>query len=260
MPGEPVPAAPAPTRPAPACAARGWRLEQRQRIALARHRRQGVGQVGAIQRLRDGAAQRQLRQAFGAGIDGRERGGQRRIGVDHARVHHLAAEQAAADLAARAQTLAHGHLLLLAGVEIQPAQLQLTAVVGQRGRQLAPGPVQHLGLGDLAFDLCGKARPQRGDRDYAGFILVAQRQVQHEVFGRHQSQIAELALRIRQRFAGAALGCARALGAAAAAGMEERASVMKCPGGAYRTRMASTSNCAPLGRLATPMVERAGKG
>ena len=31
-------------------------LEQRQRIALARHRRQGVGQVGAIQRLRDGAA------------------------------------------------------------------------------------------------------------------------------------------------------------------------------------------------------------
>ena len=161
-------------------------LEQRQRIALARHRRQGVGQVGAIQRLRDGAAQRQLRQAFGAGIDGSERGGQRRIGVDHARVHHLAAEQAAADLAARAQTLAHGHLLLLARVEIQPAQLQLTAVVGQRGRQLTPGAVQDLGF-DLAFDLRGKARPQRGDRNHAGLVFIAQRQMQHEVFGRHQT-------------------------------------------------------------------------
>ena len=154
----------------------------------------------------------------------------------------------------RARSLAH----LLAGVEIQPAQLQLTAVVGQRGRQLAPGPVQHLGLGDLAFDLCGKARPQRGDRDYAGFILVAQRQVQHEVFGRHQSRLRSLRSVSVSGLPAPPLGCARA--AAAAAGMEERASVMKCPGGAYRTRMASTSNCAPLGRLATPMVERAGKG
>ncbi|MCY1529070.1 hypothetical protein D9M68_641970 [compost metagenome] len=179
------------------------RLEWRQVVAGARLVGQGVGQVGAVQRLRDGAAQRQLGQPFGAGIDRSQRGGQRRVRVRHAGMDHLAAEKAAAHFAAGAQAFAHADLLLLAGVEIQPAQLEFAAVVRQGGGKLAPRPVQHLGFGDIAFDLGGEARPQGIDGDDSGFVFVAQRQVQHEILGQHQTQVTELALRIRHGLAGA---------------------------------------------------------
>src|SRR5690606_32015580 len=159
-------------------------------------------QVGLLQRLGDGLAQGWLRQALGAGVDRGERLGQRRVGAAHARMDHLAAEQAAAHFAARAQAPSDDQLLLLAGVEIQPAQLQLAGAVAHDRGQLAARPVQDFTAQDLALDLGRQAGPQRGDRHDTGFVFVAQRQVQDAVAGRRQPQAVQLALHIRQRAAG----------------------------------------------------------
>ncbi|CAM3774368.1 hypothetical protein BOFL111202_22640 [Bordetella flabilis] len=177
-------------------------VEGGQVVAFAHRRGQRIGQVRLGQRLRDGFAQYRLMQPFRSGIDGRKRGGQRRIGAGHAWMHHLAPEQAAAHFAARPQPASHGQLALLAGIEVEPAQLQLAGLVGDGGRQLLARTVLHLATRDFALHLRGVTRPQRGNRRHPGFVLVAQGQMQDEVGRLHQAQRLQPALGIAARCRG----------------------------------------------------------
>src|SRR5690606_15677871 len=147
-------------------------------------------------------------------------------------------------------------LLLLAGVKVQPAQLQFARFVGHDGRQLAARPVQDFAAQDLAFDLGGFARAQRCDRRDARFVFVAQRQMQNTVVSSHQAQAVQLALHVRERCSG---GRSASGFAGCGGGRHDGAWLLRVRA-AHRTRMASTSNCAPSRRRATPRLGRAGNG
>ena len=75
-------------------------------------------------------------------VDRRQRRRQRRRRRDdlERRMHHLAAEEAAARLAAHAHALAGGERLLLRRIEVEEAQHQVAAVVGDLDDELAARP------------------------------------------------------------------------------------------------------------------------
>ncbi len=171
-------------------------VQQLQRLAQRRHprrrriRRQHLGQRCASQRRHHRLAQIGLRQLRAAGVDRRQRRGQRRAfghplddGMDH-----LTAEEAGARLAAHAQALAHRHLLLVGGVEMQKAQQQLARIVLQAHQQLAARSLLDAAIDDQALDLAGLAVAQRADRLQPRLVLVAQRQVQRQVDVAQQPQ------------------------------------------------------------------------
>src|SRR5690606_27919574 len=85
-------------------------------------------------------------------------------------------------------------LPLLAGIEIEPAQGQASRAVLDHGHQLAARPELHLAVQDLALDLTRLARAQRADRLDAGFVLVAQRQMDDEVLLALQAEAQEAPL------------------------------------------------------------------
>ena len=120
-------------------------VQQLERIAQGRQPgRHGAGRQQFVQRCpgqarEHGLAQIGLRQLRAGRVDGRQRLRQRGFGGDGTElgVHHLAAEEAAAHLAAGAHRLAHGQRLQVRGVEVQQPQQHLAAVVGQAHEQLA---------------------------------------------------------------------------------------------------------------------------
>ena len=173
------------------------RLEVHQVHALADRGRHGVGPVDALHRVGDRAPQHRLRQAFAGRVHGRERGGQGRAFVDDlvARVDHLGAKEAVFEFTPRADAHAFGHLLDLAAVEIHEAQQQVARCIGDRHEKLAARLERDLVLGHDAFDLPGLAAAHAGipDRDDLGLVLVAQRQVQHQVHVGAQAEAGELA-------------------------------------------------------------------
>ena len=77
------------------------------------------------------------------------------------------------------------------GIEVEEAQHQVAAVVGDLDDELAARPELDPRIGDDAFDLAGLAVAQRGDRHDARLVLVAQRQVQREVDVAHQAELGE---------------------------------------------------------------------
>ena len=95
-------------------------------------------------------------------------------------------------------------------VEVQEAQHQVAAVVGDLDDQLAARPELDARVGDDAFDLAGVAIVQRRDRHDARLVLIAQRQVQREVDVAHQAELGECLLGSRRRL-GAWLGARRAV-------------------------------------------------
>ena len=114
-------------------------------------------------------------------------------------MHHLAAEEAAAQLAAHAQAPALGIGLLLRAIEIEEAHHQrLALVVDQPNDELAPRTVLDAAFGDAAFDLHRLAVVRRGQAVEPRLVLVAQRQVQREVDVAHQAELAQGPLRGRQ--------------------------------------------------------------
>ncbi|MDR8835128.1 hypothetical protein FEQ02_06218 [Burkholderia pseudomultivorans] len=157
--------------------------------------RQQLGQRRAFERVLDRLAQVGLRHAGRTRVDGREHLRQRRVGFDHAhrRMHHLHPEEAAAHVAAHAQPLADGHLLDLRTVEIQEAQHELLAVVVlDLHDELAARPVGDFVVEHDAFGLRDAAGQQFADRRERGFVLIAHRQMQHEIDRAREAELREL--------------------------------------------------------------------
>src|SRR6185295_9853402 len=111
-----------------------------------------------------------------------------------ARMHHLRAEPAAAQLAERAYSLPLLYcaleLLQLAAVEIVEAQHQPLGM----DDELPARAKGDLGAFDASFDLQRLAGNGRVGTAEDGLVLVAQRQVQDKVEAPAQSQLLELAL------------------------------------------------------------------
>ncbi len=187
--------------------------ERGQSLLVQQGRRQDLDDVDVAQRAVDALAQPALRHALGRRVDGRQRAGQRVARVDpaHAGMHHLRAGQSAAHAAERADAPANFELLQLRGIEVQEAQRQFAAVVAHGDAQLPASPVDDVGRDDLGLDLRFAARHQLGDRRDAGFVLVAQRQVQHEVPVARQPGAREFrGDRVARRRRGIARGALRA--------------------------------------------------
>ena len=136
-----------------------------------------------VERLLDQLAQQRLRQAGGGRIDRRERLRQRVAAAHYAiaRMDHLGAEEALAQLAHQPHARTGRKLLLLARIEIEEAQVQDFVAVAHAAHQRALGSELHGGVLDLALELHGLAAHRVGEACDLGFVLVAQRQVQHEV-------------------------------------------------------------------------------
>ena len=158
---------------------------------------QPVGGQGVRDRCRqrpfDQLAQRGLPEAGGGGIDGRQLRRQRRvvIGLGEARMHHLQPQKSATDFAVEAKALSRLEQLEMAGVKIQEADAEHAAGVLHRHGQHAARPVGDAGLAHHRLHLCGLARQQVADRRDAGFVLPAQRQVQHQVGVAGEAQLGE---------------------------------------------------------------------
>ena len=152
---------------------------------------QGFGDGLRLEFGMDQPPQHRLRQAVDRGVDRREAIGQRVALVHLAQlgVHHLVAKKPAPHLAQRTHAAAFGQRLLGIGVEVDEAQHQLAAFVFDVRHQLAARPELHLAVGDLAFHQYRLAVRRLQYRVEVGFVLVAQRQVQHQVETAGQAQL-----------------------------------------------------------------------
>ena len=189
-----------------------------QRGQAGRHAagRQQLVQRGALQGGSHGFAQIGLRQLRAGRVDGGQRGGEWGVGVHRPelRMHHLAAKKAAAGLTAHPHPGAHGQGFLVAGVEVEKAQQQAVAVVGDAHQQLAPAAQVDLAILHDALDLHRLAVGAVGNRRDPGFVLVAQRQVQRQIDVAPQAQFVQRPLRAGLLPLGRA-GCGRGDGHAA---------------------------------------------
>ena len=124
------------------------------------------------------------------------RSGSGASGLDHLelRMDDLAAEVAVAHFAEHADAAPGRERLLLIRIEVEEAQHQLRARIGvaaaalairaavfEQADELAPRPVLDVGGDDGAFGLLLGTRLQRRERHDPRVVLVAQRQVQHQV-------------------------------------------------------------------------------
>ena len=148
-----------------------------------------------LEGLADNAAQRGLAEAGHGGIHGGETLGQAlALGIADFWVHHFVAEKAVADFADGADAFALGELFLLAGVEMDKAQVQHAAgLVADLGNQLAARAELDFLMRHFAFHLAGYAHGRVFDRGDMGFVFVAQGQVQHGVPQAADMQLGELA-------------------------------------------------------------------
>ena len=204
--------------------------EPGQAVAAAQPLGQRVLQRPGVQRIEDASAQRRLREPCGRRVD-RRQALRQRLTLAHeavARVRHLGAEPAAAHFAEGAHAQAFFsralELLQLAAIEIEKAQDHAIGVHDQ----LAARPVGDFGPLELRLDEhrpSGRRAVRRGQRRP---VLVAQRQVKHEVEARAQPELVELACAPRRLHP-------------------------EC-------RMASISTSAPRGSPETPTAARAGNG
>ena len=96
-------------------------------------------------------------------------------------MHHLAAHEPAADLAAHPHPRADAQGFLVRRVKIEKTQQAGLAAVIHRDQQLAPRADLDFAVHHLPFDLHHLAVARIGQPDDAGFVLVTQRQVQRQV-------------------------------------------------------------------------------
>jgi hypothetical protein len=169
--------------------------------------RQRLAQIDPVERGQHRLAYIGLGQARRGRIHGGERVGQRPAGGLELRMHHRVARQAAAaQFATHAHQRAHRPGLLLGGIEVEEAQHATVAPVTGGQQPLAPTGDAHLAGGHLAFKLDDRAVAALAQRHQAGFVLVAQRQVQRQVDGPRQAELAQRLLRAAQGLGG---GCRR---------------------------------------------------
>ncbi len=205
------------------------RLAQRRQLARHGAGRQQFLQRRALHRGRHGLAQIGLRQAGAGRVDGGQALRQRRVLIHRleGRVHHLAAEEAHAQLAAHAQPGAYGHGFLVRGIEVQEAQQQRFAVVLDAHDQLAPAAQLDTAFADHAFALQRVALTAAANRHDARLVLVAQRDVQRQVDVAQQAEFLHRLLRrgLRLGCSGRRGGCLRhGRHCAASASLQPRAS------------------------------------
>ena len=162
-----------------------------------RRGRQRFCQVGARQAALHGAAQIGLRQAGHRGVHGRQAGRQLAAGQLEAGVHHFARQKTAAQLAAHTHARAHGKGFLVRRVKIEKAQHAAVAAVVHLHAQLPARLESDFAMRHLSFDLHHIAVTRIGQPGDAGFVLVAQRQVQRQIDRARQSQLIEQFLRLR---------------------------------------------------------------
>src|SRR6516164_2181629 len=98
-----------------------------------------------------------------------------------ARVHHLHSEVTLAHVAEGAHELAYGESFLLARIEVEEAQNKLGFAVLDETHELPPRPVLDVGVDHRPFYLPRPARLNRLQRAELRAVLVAQRQMQHEI-------------------------------------------------------------------------------
>src|SRR5215469_17779595 len=98
-----------------------------------------------------------------------------------ARVHHLHSEVTLAHVAEGAHALAYGEGFLLARIEVEEAQNKFGFAVLDETHELPPRPVLDVGVDYRPFDLPRPARNDRRQRAELRAVLVAQRQMQHEI-------------------------------------------------------------------------------
>jgi hypothetical protein len=109
------------------------------------------------------------------------------------------AQKAALDLAAHAHAGPHSQPFLMRRVKAEKTQHGGVTAIVHRHQQLAARPKSHLGMGHRGLDLHGVALARVAQFDDAGFVLVAQRQVQGQIDVAHQAHLAQGLLRHRQR-------------------------------------------------------------
>ena len=224
---------------------------------------QRVIERSARERVFDQAPQPSLRERSRGRIDRRQRGRQRRHSVKHAkaRMDHFSAKNPSAYFSEGAHRRAALKRFGLAPKEIEEAQHQLARGILDSRDQLAPGPVRDLSRAHGAFHLHGQAGRSARNRGDACLVLVAQRQVQHEIELPVNSDARELLLkrRVKSRQSGVE-------GNGAAAATERRFAPVPAFYSQRRTlnsqvpseRIASASTSAPRGSAATPTTARAG--
>jgi hypothetical protein len=164
--------------------------------------RQRLAEVGAVQAAGHRLAQVGLRQLRAGRVDRRERVGQLAAGRVERGMHHGPAQEAAAQLAAHAHLRAHGQGLLVRGVEVEEAQRAGVAAVVQRHQQLAARAKTDLAVRDRALDLRQLPVARVAQLHDAGFVLVAQRQVQRQVDVARQPELVQGLLRGSEWLAG----------------------------------------------------------
>ena len=185
------------------------RLGQRGQVEVAA---QGLGQLVAhavvAHRAGNELAQRRLGEAGGGRVNRREALGQRLAGRHRleARVDHLGAEEAVAQLAKDAQPAAGGQLLLLLRVEMHETQHHLAAGVPRPGHQLAARRRRDLAGEHLDLALGRHAGAHVGQHGEAGLVLVAQRQVEDQVGRREDVDLGQPLGELRPHPGPAAVG------------------------------------------------------
>ena len=165
--------------------------EVREAEAAAQAFGEGVVERLAVQRLEDERAQVGLLQARGGRVDRRQRI-RERLARGHdavAGMRHFRAEKARAHFAERAhpQALLGGalELLELAAVEVEKAQHQALGM----HYELPLRSIHDLCFQNLGLDAHRLPCRRRVGRRKEGLVLVAQRQVEHEVEARAQPEL-----------------------------------------------------------------------
>ena len=161
---------------------------------LCRHR---FAQIRPRQSTQHHFAQIALRQARHGGVDRRERSRQIAARRFETGVHHGETQKAPLHLAPRPDHITHRQRFLLRRVKAEkPKQASVRAIIN-RHQQLSARAVGHIGFGDNALDLHRVALPRIAQLGEAGFVLVAQRQVQGEVNIAVQPQLGNALLQMR---------------------------------------------------------------
>jgi hypothetical protein len=241
------------------------RRQIRQLLGLPQSGRQQLRQklFAATERRADQAPQRGLRKPGGAGIDRRQRRlRQRLVRATRQqavfRMNHLGPKRPAAHLAVAFQPQTGPQLLRLRRAEVEEAQRERAAGIGDAHQQRAPAPLTHFGGLDAPTDQRCLTLAQAADGLHTAAVLEAQRQVQQQILrpaDAKQSETAdECRADARQRGEG---GRGRHRGPWGGPGGSSSRHA-RGAGCQPSTSTASASTADPRGSAATPSVARAG--
>ena len=169
---------------------RRWMVQKRYRVTECRQLvlfeqsiGQGVFEFFGRQRAHDQFAQGVLPHARRGRVHRRQRLGDGRALLHHAvaRMHHLRAEKPVTNFAECADACPGLEVLHLAAVETEKSQCDYAAAIFEMHHQLPARTILDVGLDHGGFDQHLARRRRILDRIQMRFIVVAQRQMQHQI-------------------------------------------------------------------------------